>query len=96
MRAIRPCSWESHRRYADVQFVQTGHERIGWAPLSAMTVTRPYDLEKDVQLLSGSGTMLPVPAGTFAIFLPQDAHMPCIAADKPAPVRKIVIKLGVD
>jgi YhcH/YjgK/YiaL family protein len=90
------CRWESHRRYVDVQFVLSGREQMGWAPLDLLQVTKPYDAEKDVQFLSGSGTMLPAPAGTFVIFMPHDAHMPCVADGDTCPVRKIVIKVAVE
>jgi biofilm protein TabA len=31
--------------------------------------------------------------GTFLVFWPEDGHMPGIAVDAPAPVRKVVIKI---
>jgi YhcH/YjgK/YiaL family protein len=33
--------------------------------------------------------------GIFAVFYPDDAHMPCCFVDKPEQVRKIVIKVRV-
>src|SRR5262245_49167940 len=42
------CAWEAHRKYADVQFVLSGAERMGWAPISGLTVRDPYNAEKDV------------------------------------------------
>ena len=49
-----------------------------------------YDLAKDVKL-----ELVYVPAGSFAILMPQDAHMPGIAVTQPAPVRKVVVKVKV-
>jgi YhcH/YjgK/YiaL family protein len=34
-------------------------------------------------------------AGMFAVFFPEDAHMPCILADGPEAVKKVVIKIAV-
>lgn len=85
--------WEAHRKYIDVQFVAAGVELIGYAPLSTLEVVEPYDGEKDVMFLKGSGSFLRVDAGMFAIFYPQDAHMPTLAVEGSGPVRKIVVKV---
>lgn len=87
--------WEAHRRYIDVQYVVDGIETMGYAPLGTLTVTQPYTDEKDCMLLAGEGSFLTVPAKTFAIFYPQDAHMPCLACAAPVKVRKVVVKVAV-
>ena len=89
--------FEAHRKYADVQYIVTGRERIGFAPIDDVEPTDAYDDERDVAFYKGEGAMLNVPAGTFTVFLPQDAHMPCITADgKPEPVRKAVVKVRIN
>lgn len=88
--------FEAHRQYADVQYVVTGCERMGYAPLDVVKVVEPYDARRDVAFFTGQGVMLRVPAGTFTVFLPQDAHMPCIADGSPAPVRKVVVKIRIN
>ena len=85
--------WEAHRKYTDVQFVVEGVERIGWAPVSKLTVTEPYDETKDIAFYKGNGDFVTVPAGYFVILYPEDAHMPGIAVDKPSPVKKVVVKV---
>ena len=87
--------WEAHRRYADVQFVADGVEVLGCAPLGLLTPTQAYAEEKDCALFAGSGDFFTLRAGAFAIFFPQDAHMPCRAFGAPAPVHKVVIKVVV-
>jgi YhcH/YjgK/YiaL family protein len=87
--------WEAHRRHIDIQYVARGIERIGYANLDRLTVSQPYSEENDFLLLEGQGNFLTVPTGTFAIFAPQDAHMPCIAVDNPQPVIKVVVKVRV-
>ncbi|MEZ6190302.1 MAG: YhcH/YjgK/YiaL family protein [Phycisphaerales bacterium] len=90
------CRWEAHQTYADVQFVVDGCERMGYAAISAVKPEQPYDAKNDVAFFTGEGTQLRVPAGTFTVFLPQDVHMPCIADNgKPAPVRKVVVKVRI-
>jgi YhcH/YjgK/YiaL family protein len=90
------CRWEAHRRYCDIQYVAQGTERIGVANLERMQVERPYDADRDVAFFTGSGDFLTLPAGSFAIFTPQDVHMPCLVADRPEMVRKVVVKALLD
>jgi YhcH/YjgK/YiaL family protein len=89
------CFWEAHRKYIDVQFVASGVEAIGWAPLAGMKVGQDYDEERDLLVLEGSGQIIRLEANSFAIFMPHDAHMPCVAAAQPLLVRKIVVKVAV-
>ena len=48
---------------------------------------------KDFIKLEGEGEFLRLDAGTFVILAPQDAHMPGMAVDEPAPVKKVVVKV---
>ena len=81
--------WESHRRYIDLQYVIRGIERIGYANLSRLSLGE-YDANKDISFHSGNGDFLTLPEGTFMLLLPEDAHMPGIALDGPAMVKKAV------
>ncbi len=87
--------WEAHRRYMDVQYIITGQERMGYAPLGALTPRGDYNSEKDCILLDGAGSHFTVTQGMFAVFGPLDAHMPGVALAAPAPVKKIVVKVKV-
>ena len=78
------------------QFVQAGIEALGWAPIQRMTVSKPYDAEKDFEVFQGTGQTIQVPAGSFAIFMPHDVHMPGLAVGEPRLVRKIVVKVAVE
>ncbi|MCG3181466.1 MAG: Toxin-antitoxin biofilm protein TabA [Phycisphaerae bacterium] len=92
--------WEAHRKYIDIQFIVSGHERMGYAPLSAdPPVKTEYNAEKDVIFFSARGDLLDAGPGTFAIFTPQDIHAPSIAPAAPhlsGEVHKIVVKVAVD
>jgi len=87
--------FESHRRYADVQYIASGAERIGWAPTDILEIEQPYDEENDIAFYPQPKryTPLAMPAGTFAVFYPEDAHMPCCRLDTDGQVRKIVVKV---
>jgi biofilm protein TabA len=91
-------SYESHRKYIDVQYVQRGREVMYWAPLPLLTnVTMPFDVEKDAALygLIPQGVPVRVSAGQFTIFFPDDGHIPSCAWDEPAEVLKVVVKVRV-
>jgi len=85
--------FEAHRHYADIQLVLSGEEAILWAPQPSLTVTKPYKPDIEFYTLTPSPTELVLAAGQFAVFLPQDAHAPCIAHGAPARVRKAVVKV---
>jgi biofilm protein TabA len=87
--------WESHRQFIDVHYVVTGEEKMGMYPFTKLTVTKPYDETKDLINYSGDGEIYTVPAGTFIIFFPSDAHRPNITPGGNKVVRKVVMKIRV-
>jgi YhcH/YjgK/YiaL family protein len=87
--------WESHRRYADIQFIYEGVEQMGYAPISSLDATCAYDEKGDCLLYKGSGQYFVLEPGWFVIFFPEDGHMPGIAAAGSETVRKIVVKAAV-
>ncbi len=91
------CKLESHQNYIDVQFVLSGEEVIRHAHRDSLEVSQPYDSAKDRALYVPRDGMSSVwlDAGTFAVFFPHDAHMPCLQADGPADVHKVVVKVRV-
>lgn len=90
--------FEAHRRYADVQFVAAGSERILYAPTGALSLDVPYDAAPDVAFFADPSTSssLLLRVGDFAIFFPEDAHKPgCMAGGRHA-VRKVVVKVRIE
>ncbi len=84
--------WEAHQKYIDIQYILQGSERIGIASCSQMELGI-YNPEKDFQAMSGIGQQIILQSGSFVVFFPQDAHMPCLAADEFLPVKKVVLKI---
>jgi biofilm protein TabA len=95
-RPAEQCFWEAHRRYIDVQLVQSGIEAIGWGPIQKMHVVKEYDADADVVIMNGHGEQIEVSAGRFVILMPHDVHMPGLMLHKPQLVRKIVVKVAVE
>jgi YhcH/YjgK/YiaL family protein len=87
--------WEAHRKYLDVQYVASGSECIGYAPLREKTpVEEAYDA-RDAIFYKTAGILLPVPAGSFAVFTPHDIHAPGLMADPASngdEILKVVVK----
>jgi YhcH/YjgK/YiaL family protein len=87
--------WEAHKRYIDIQYVVSGTEKMGYAFAKDLTEDTEYDKTNDFLLYIGKGNMLVCRKGTFVIFFPDDAHMPCIRSGKTNNVKKAVIKVKV-
>ena len=86
---------ECHRRYLDIQLITRGAERIGVCPRSAGR-ERPYDAERDFLVIEGESDFLTLRPGAFAIFFPDDGHMPNLRLGEEAEaVKKIVLKIPV-
>jgi len=91
-------AWETHQVYADIQFIASGREKILYTPAQDFQPTTPYNPAKDVQKYDGAGvksvTSMVIPAGSFAVYLPQDGHKPgCQVGNDAEPVVKVVIKV---
>ncbi len=86
--------FEAHRKFADIQYVISGKERIGITPLEKTTVTIPYDQEKDIVFLDASVFEYRAASPEkFFVFFPEDAHCPGVKILKTSIVRKVVIKV---
>ena len=83
---------EAHRKYIDVQYVISGEEQMGYVPLNGQQILEPYKEENDIVFFTGEKSFTKVSAGMFAIFFPEDVHMPGIFVEKRSTVKKLVIK----
>jgi YhcH/YjgK/YiaL family protein len=86
--------FEAHRKYVDLQYMISGEELVGYAPLQTQVPSREYDAENDYALFPGDASFVRFSAGMFAIFFPGDLHMPSVS-DEPQQVKKVVIKVRV-
>ncbi|MEX2186477.1 MAG: YhcH/YjgK/YiaL family protein [Pirellulales bacterium] len=86
---------EAHRRYIDIQLVVHGVDAMGWRPLDDCHKPRAdFDAAKDIVLFDDEpATWFDVPAGSLAVFFPDDAHAPLAGEGQP---RKAVVKVAVE
>lgn len=88
---------EYHREFLDLQTLLGGEEYIYYCPTAGLTEKSPYAADGDYGLFAfdpASALGCRLAPGNFAIFFPEEGHMPCIACHAdPKPVKKIVLKL---
>ncbi len=90
--------FEAHRKFADVQVVVKGNERIDWADLSVCTdvISEEYSKGGDIAFYADPKYLSSVTleTGMFMVMFPEDAHKPCVmAGNEPESVTKIVFKV---
>jgi biofilm protein TabA len=88
--------FEAHQKYLDVQYLVSGTEAMGWAPLDQLAVNVPYDEERDRSLgtvPASARTLVLFGAGYPILLYPSDAHSPGLAAGEPQPILKVVVKV---
>lgn len=85
--------WESHKKYADVQYIVNGVEKFGLSESKKTIVLNEYDEDKDITIHKGEGQFINVEENHFVIFFPGEIHMPGIAVNIPKPVKKVVVKV---
>jgi YhcH/YjgK/YiaL family protein len=96
---VKECVFESHRRYIDIQYVIEGEEWIYVSRPDSLPIMQEYDESGDCILYEGTEgtetTRALMRPEAFLVLFPHDAHMPTVAVDGPAPVRKAVVKIPV-
>ncbi len=89
-----PKLFEAHDKYADLQYVVVGKERMDYAPRAECKAETEYDEVKDVIKISAEAfSPISVKGGEFAIFFPDDAHRPNVADGEVTKNKKIVFKI---
>ncbi len=85
---------EIHKKYIDIQLILAGTDEMGWKSMtSCKHPTGEYDQESDIQFFADvPDAWFFVEPGFFAIFFPEDAHMPMISAGQ---IHKVVVKIAM-
>ncbi len=86
---------EAHRKYIDIQYVIAGTDEMGWKPTAdCKLIDTSYDADKDIGFFKDEpDSWTPVPAGSFVIFFPRDAHAPLVSSGE---IHKVVLKVSVE
>ena len=93
------CGYEAHKRYIDIQCLLRGEEKVSCSPIERLNETKPYSedidaafYKADINLQPSYLSLLP---GYFAIFYPQDGHMPQLCVGETQLVKKVVVKVEI-
>lgn len=83
---------ETHINMIDIQIPVSAAETFGYTPLCDLQAFE-YNAEKDITKYGDTKpqTYVTLNPGQFAIFFPQDGHMPCIT-DAPE-IKKAIFKV---
>ena len=86
--------FETHDRYIDIQCMLKGSEYQWYLPRNELRDAAQYNEEKDFTLysFSGEGSRLVLNPGDFAVYFPEDGHLPGMMAGSEDCVR-IVVKI---
>ncbi|RPH92172.1 MAG: DUF386 domain-containing protein, partial [Calditrichaeota bacterium] len=86
---------EAHRKYIDIQYIISGADEMGWkAVKECQNIDAAYDEGKDIEFYRDVPMLWKtVPAGSFAIFFPNDAHAPMVGQGE---IHKAVVKVLIN
>ena len=86
---------EAHREFLDIQYIISGKEMVGWAPLDTLTPADEFNTQKDKGMYTGDSTPVAIKEGYCYVVYPEDAHAPSVHIGEGGEVVKLVIKLKV-
>lgn len=92
---IEDAQFESHKKYADIQYVINGKEQISSTPVNKKgEVLTPYDETRDIEFMTvnGSTDYIATP-DVFFLFFPSDLHRPGVKSGENSQVKKVVVKV---
>lgn len=94
---LEETNFEAHKKYADIQYVIDGKEKIGVVDLSKTKEFIPYDDAKDIGFFTTEeGIYKTATKDNYFIFFPHNSHRPSIKVDDNSEVKKIVLKVQLN
>ena len=93
---LEDCNNEAHRKYIDLQYVVEGDETMGFCNIDLCEAIDEFNETDDFQLFKNCKlSHMCFSVGDFAIFFPQDVHMPRGLNGVSMPITKVVVKIPV-
>ncbi len=84
---------EVHEKYIDIQYIVSGREVIGIAPIECEKELVEAKPEKDVWKYTCETQPVWLGDGDFMVLYPNDIHMPGATLGEPVQCRKVVVKV---
>lgn len=95
-RPFDEADFEVHRKYLDIQILVSGTEYVEYADIKDLKTKVPFDEEKDLELMEGSGSKIQIKPDMFYILYPSDGHKPCCHEGIPTNYKKVLAKIKID
>ena len=99
-KTVNECGYEAHKRFIDIQCVLKGQEKVASIPIERLKETKLYSEITDATFYTDDIKQQPstlcLQPSYFAIFFPQDGHMPQLCVDEPQLVKKVVVKVEIE
>lgn len=94
-KTVNKCGYEAHKRFIDIQCLLKGEEKVCCLPIEKLNETKAYSEEIDAAfyVADNKPQEMIIGNGYFAIYHPQDGHMPQMCVDEPQLVKKVVVKV---
>lgn len=95
---VNEYGYEAHKKFIDIQYLLKGSEKICCLPLDQLIETKPYSEENDAAFYTTEQNPIEMTleSGYFAIFYPQDGHMPGLCVNEKMDVKKVVVKVRIE
>ncbi len=94
---LSEAKFEAHKKYADIQILLSGIEKIYIKPADTLICPLEYNEDKDIRFFNDdikSSDYVTLDGSNFVFIYPHEAHAPQIAFDDtPQQVKKAVVKL---
>lgn len=97
-KAVNENGFEAHKKFIDIQYLLKGKEKNCCIPIEKLKETKPYKEEIDAAFYDEAEVLtqeLMLGDGYFAVYWPQDGHMPCLKVEETETVKKVVLKVEI-
>lgn len=95
-RLHKDCRFEKHENCIDLQYIVSGREHFGYAPMDDELVRCGDNLAEDCVYYNDASSYVVLKTGMFAMALTDDVHIPELRiGDEPVPVVKVILKVWV-
>lgn len=89
--------YEAHKKFIDIQYLLKGTEKNCCLPIEKLKEIKPYKEEIDAAFYI---TKIPTQElalgdGYFAVYFPQDGHLPGLCVNELITVKKVVVKVKI-
>jgi len=80
---LNKAKYEAHQKYADIQLLISGKEKIYYKDKEHLTTDIEYNSEKDIEFFKEdvNGNFIELDGTNFVVLYPHEAHAPQVSVD---------------